>query len=132
MVKGGRLGLQKKDVKFTLNVLRDGEKLDWGPGAFEKRKRAVRAVMIGRMSEVWKTDEDEYGMISTASSATDTEDALFKRKGWNKVDSGFRLWGGGDETQPWLDMSDAPSDKSADAFLASKGWNDVDSGFKII
>jgi hypothetical protein len=48
------------------------------------------------MSEkVWKVKEDYYGM-NVESVAEEEEDELFRRKGWNKVDSGFRLWGGGD------------------------------------
>ena len=119
MVGGGRIGLQQKDIQFAMTVIRDAQKLDWKPGQFEKRKKAVRAVMVGRVSEVWKENEKWYGM---AGSDDDVEDELFKRKGWNKVDSGFRLWG------PGLDdgatrKTEPASDGVVDEFLASKGWN---------
>jgi pentatricopeptide repeat protein len=127
MIRGGRMGLQKKDIQFILALLSDAEGLKWLPGQFQRRKQAVRAVMIGR-SEVWKENEGIYGM------GPEVEDELFKRKGWNKVDSGFRLWGGGKDDPsirgvPSTNKDGAPS--SVDEFLAAKGWNDVDSGFRI-
>lgn len=130
MVEGGHLGLQQQDLKFVSAIFRDAEKLQYEPGQLEQRKRVVRGVMVGRMSEVWKNDEVGYGMRST--SARDAKesliDGLFERKGWNKVDSGFRLWGGGkNDAQRGLNKDDKP----VDDFLASKGWNDVDSGFRI-
>jgi pentatricopeptide repeat protein len=127
MIRGGRMGLQKKDIQFILQLLSDAEGLKWLPGQFQRRKQAVRAVMIGR-SEVWKENEGIYGM------GPEVEDELFKKKGWNKVDSGFRLWGGGKDDPsirdvPPTNKGDAPS--SVDEFLAAKGWNDVDSSFRI-
>jgi hypothetical protein len=123
MVRGGRIGLQQKDIQFTLAVIRDAEKLDWEPGQFERRKQSVRAVLIGRVSEVWKENEKWFGM---AAATDDVDDELFRKKGWNKVDSGFRLWGGG------RDGHTGRSDRVVDDFLASKGWNDVDSSFRLI
>ena len=129
MVRGGRIGLAKRDIQFARTVLRDAEKLDWEPGEFEKRKQAVGAVLIGRVSEVWKENEAWYGMSSSVEQ--EEEDELFKKKGWNKVDSGFRLWGGG--INEVTTRKTAPeSEGVVDEFLASKGWNDVDSGFRII
>lgn len=124
MVRGGRIGLQQEDIQFAFSVLRDAEKLDWEPGQLKQRKQSVRAVLVGRVSEVWKENEKFYGM------SEDVEDELFRRKGWNKVDSGFRLWGGGLNyaTNP----SPNKSDRVVDEFLASKGWNDVDSSFRLI
>jgi hypothetical protein len=122
MIRGGRIGLQRKDVQFTLSVIRDAEGLDWAPGEFEKRKRAVRAVMVCRMSEVWKEDEDWYGMKKSAED--EVEDPLFMRHGWNKVDSSFSLWG---RLQGASNQQNDP-----DQFLQKKGWNDVDSSFRIL
>ena len=78
----------------------------------------MRVVFTDRMREMWRIDDTSNGMRQD-----NEEDVLFQRKGWNKVDSGFRLWGGG--------MTDFEPDKSSDAFLKSHGWNDVDSGFRL-
>jgi hypothetical protein len=56
------------------------------------------------------------------------EDPLFVKKGWNKIDSGFRLWGGVKNKQQQIDGQSS----SVDSFLASKGWNDIDSGFRLV
>eukprot|EP00978_Attheya_sp_CCMP212_P025502 scaffold82154_cov54-Attheya_sp.AAC.4 len=124
MIIGGPMGIDDSDLQFTIEVLRDAEKLDWEAGQFETRNRAVRGVLVGRMSEVWKENADDYGM---GLSNDNEEDQLFKKKGWNKVDSGFRLWGGGNDVNKQSRKSEAVDD-----FLKSKGWNDVDSGFRII
>lgn len=129
MVRGGRIGLAKQDIQFARTVLQDAEKLDWEAGQLEKRKQAVRAVLVGRVSEVWKENEAWYGMSSPAKQ--EEEDELFKKKGWNKVDSGFRLWGGG-RNEFARRKIEPESEDVVDEFLASKGWNDVDSGFRII
>jgi len=47
---------------------------------------------------------------------------MFRDKGWNEVDSHFRLFG----------VPTQSSLSSDDAWLKSKGWNDVNSGFRII
>ena len=52
---------------------------------------------------------------------------LFKKKGWNEIDSGFRLWGSGDGK-----AAEQQEIASVDSFLASKGWNDMDSGFRLL
>eukprot|EP00957_Ditylum_brightwellii_P087661 6675150-Ditylum_brightwellii.AAC.1 len=71
------------------------------------------------MSEKWKEDENAYGMDADL-------DPLFQKKGWNKVDSGFRLWGGGlNENRQKTRNKSHKGD--VDEFLESKGWNDVDS-----
>jgi hypothetical protein len=125
MIRGGRLGLKKKDIQFTLGVLKDAEGLEWAPGELEQRKQNVRAIMIGRISEVWKENEEYYGLD------LEPENDLFRKKGWNKVDSGFRLWGGGNPLFR-SEQKQSEAEISVDDFLASKGWNDVDSGFRII
>lgn len=103
--------LTKKDTPLVATVVRDAEKLSWGPGQLERRKRAIQTVLTAR-SAVWVDEGADDDMLRKEIKS---EDALFKRKGWNEVDSGFRLWGGG--------RKDAkPSD---DKFLESKGWNNV-------
>ena len=115
MTSGGPRGFEESDIQFTLTVLRDGNQLQWEGTQYEKRTKAVRSVLMACSSEVWKNEEFL------------PDDPLFLKKGWNKIDSGFRLWGGGDS-------KNVEGDKSAsiDEFLASKGWNDMDSGFRII
>jgi len=111
MVSGGNaLGLNDQDAAFTSEVLRDARKLEWPKGHLQRRERAVKTVFMGRMGEKWKEIEEE--------------DPLFKKKNWNKIDSGFRLWGGGPDKQS--------AKKSADQFLESKNWNDIDSSFRIL
>jgi hypothetical protein len=127
VVRGGKIGLQQEDIQFALAVIRDSEKLDWEPGQFERRKQSARAVLIGTVSEVWKENEKWSGMAATDDGV---EDKLFRKKGWNKVDSGFRLWGGGLNREN--DVATRRSGRVVDEFLASKGWNDVDSSFRLI
>ena len=134
---GGTLGLDDKDVRFTLAVMRDAKKLDWLPGQLAKRERAVKSVFMGRISEVWKEDEFGYGMMDNTKE--EEEDPLFKKKNWNKIDSGFRLWGGsvnGKNTPPKNKMMNSSRSGAAnlgpDEFLESKNWNDMDSGFRIL
>lgn len=129
MTRGGRgrLGFQKKDIQFTLRVLSDAESLPWRQGELELLKQDVRSVMIGRMSEVWQENQDYYG------ANLEPEDELFKKKGWNKLDSGFRLWGGDGDSISYGDDSKLGSAavEPIDEFLASNGWNDFDSGFRL-
>ncbi len=113
-------GLHATDVRFIAGVLRDAEKLEWGEGQLERRKRAVQTVMTGRIAEAWEEEAGLFGLLE----ADDSEDDLFKRHGWNKVDSGFRLWG--------ADTVEVDSRRQNDAFLQSKGWTNVDSGFRFI
>lgn len=120
MTSGGPRGFEEPDVKFTLQVLRDGEQLPWEGNQYAKRKKAVRAVLMACSSEVWKNDE----LVNN-----EPDDPLFLKKGWNKIDSGFRLWGGGDGG---VDAEEEKSSGGVDEFLAKKGWNDMDSGFRII
>lgn len=112
MVAGGNsLGLNDHDIKFTTRVLTDAAQLDWPSGYLRRRQRTVRAVFQGRMSEQWKENEEE--------------DPLFKKKNWNAIDSGFRLWGG---PRP----ENKKKSKKIDEFLESKNWNDMDSSFRIL
>ena len=67
------------------------------------------------MADTWEEEASLFGL----NDSVDTEDDIFKEHGWNKVDSGFQLWG---KRQALVD----------DVFLRSKGWNSVDSGFRII
>jgi hypothetical protein len=122
MTNGGPRGFEETDIQFTLQVLRDGEQLDWEENQYQKRKRAVRSVLMACSSEVWKNDEAFYGLGEAQ------DDPLFLKKGWNKIDSGFRLWGGGNEGE----VDGEKGAVAVDEFLAKKGWNDMDSGFRII
>ena len=98
-------------------VLRDAEKMEWAEGQLEKRKMSINVVMSGRMAGTWEEEANLFG-LSDASDPSD-DSGMFKEHGWNKVDSGFKLWG---KRQAAVD----------DVFLRSKGWNSVDSGFRII
>ena len=110
MVAGGNsLGLNDHDATFTTLVLRDAGQLEWPEGYLRRRERTVGAVFAGRISEAWKESNEE--------------DDLFKKKNWNSIDSGFRLWGG---------MPDRKKKKKGDEFLESKNWNDIDSSFRIL
>ena len=128
MISGGPIGFEEEDVKFTLTVLRDGSHLEWEYGQYEKRKKAVRGILVGCSSEIWKNDEYAYGLVSEEQP----EDVLFTKKGWNKIDSGFRLWGSGDDYDAMIRQQNVDDNSSVDEFLASKGWNDIDSGFRIV
>lgn len=123
MISGGPIGFEDDDIKFTLMVLQDGARLKWENGQYEKRKKAVRGILVGCTSEIWKNDEFSFGLINEQP-----EDPLFVKKGWNKIDSGFRLWGGGSNKQQQIEGQSS----SVDSFLASKGWNDIDSGFRLV
>lgn len=117
MTSGGSRGFEEADIQFTLQVLRDGEQLPWEGNQYAKRKKAVRAVLMACSSEVWKVDE---------LTKNEPDDPLFLKKGWNKIDSGFRLWGSG------VHDGEGENKAGVDEFLAKKGWNDMDSGFRII
>jgi pentatricopeptide repeat protein len=122
MISGGPIGFSDDDLRFTLAVLRDGEHLEWEGNQYERRKRAVRAILVKCSSEVWKNDDFAFGLMNE-----DPEDPLFTKKGWNTIDSGFRLWGGGEGK-----VAKRGGNSSVDSFLASKGWNDMDSGFRLL
>ena len=114
MVSGGNaLGLHDTDAIFTKEVLSDAKKLEWPKGFFERREKIVKSVFSSRISEVWKENDE-------------VKDPLFKKKNWNTIDSGFRLWG---------DFTTKPRAKAKpkkDEFLESKKWNDIDSSFRIL
>jgi pentatricopeptide repeat protein len=102
------LGYQESDASFASVVLRDASTLDWPHGYLERRKALVQKVFRGKLKESWK----------------DSQDPLFKKKNWNTIDSGFKLWG--------QNTPEKNNKKSVDAFLESKDWNDIDSGFRIL
>lgn len=106
--------LTREEVSFVALVLRDADHLIWEDGQLERRRRVIRGVLGERLRSAWAEQ-----LESTSSSQSD-KDELFRRKGWNEVDSGFRLWG------------TSKNRDSSDAFLRSKGWNDVDSGFRFL
>jgi len=122
MVSGGNsLGLSDKDVKFTYEVLRDARKLDLSPEHFERRERAVKAVIVGRMSEVWKEDTVSYGM----------DEGPLERHNWNQINSRFRLWGSGNNILEDVKNMGQSAMADADDFLESKNWNSMNSGFRL-
>jgi len=127
MISGGPIGFEDEDIKFTLEVLRDGAHLEWDVGQYEKRRKAVRGILVGCNSEVWKRDEFAYGLVSEQQP----EDVLFTKKGWNRIDSGFRLWGSYEDIMNQNELL-GDQESSVDSFLASKGWNDIDSGFRLV
>lgn len=127
MIGDGSVGFKDEDVKFTLSVLRDGSCLEWEGDQYEKRKRAVRSI-LSCSSDIWKTDEFAFDLMKEP----EPEDPLFTKKGWNTIDSGFRLWGGGGNNHV-VESADGEGDNSpVDSFLASKGWNNIDSGFRLL
>jgi pentatricopeptide repeat protein len=133
MIRVGRSkSLSKRDVYFVSSVLRDAKKLKWPEGQLERRQRAARAAL----TQQFRNDEVAlYSILQVENDDDDDDDdtdddQLFQRKGWNKVDSGFRLWGGGYSEVP--EAKKKRSSKVVDKFLQKKGWNNVDSGFRII
>jgi len=122
MVGGGSLGLDEKDMKFIRKVLRDAEGLQgWAPNQLEDRIKEVRFLLLGRLSEAWKTNESAFGIDdrTTSTGKVSPRDPLFERKGWNTVDSGFRLWGGG------FGEGEEDATETVDAFLREHGWNEI-------
>jgi hypothetical protein len=113
--------LGEAEELFLVCVLRDARSLDWGEGQLERRELVVQSVIVLKGIDGWGNDANRYGWLS----AEDAEDELFKRHGWNRVDSGFRLWGSGTSKRS------SSRTKNDDEFLQSKGWNNVDSGFRI-
>lgn len=108
--------LKRPDIRFIVDVVADAENIRWETGQLERRQRAVKAVVGDRIVEVY--GQDVIG--------TNGDDPLFQQKGWNQVDSGFKLWGGNNE----METSDTQGEP-IDSFLDSHGWNDVDSGFRL-
>lgn len=126
IISGARTkNLAKSDALFAANVLRDADRLTWQKDQLERRKRTIRAILGDRLREVRRNDQRLGSLVSDSE-----EDELFKRKGWNKVDSGFRLWGQASQTEDSRKTS--RKNAAADEFLESHGWNDVDSGFRIL
>lgn len=109
MVGGGARGRTEEDIQFTMKVLRDVKDIQWDHSdGYNRRVNLVKGTIVRRFySEAWNGEAQE--------------DAFLKSKGWNKIDSGFRLWSNEGNRRP-----------DTDAFLDSKGWNDVDSSFRII
>ena len=118
MMKGGSVSLDEDAIRFVRAVLKDA-KMVWSPGEYKKRAASFNSIVLGTSSEKWKEIDEE-------------EDPLFRKKKWNKIDSGFQLWGKGQED----DCEDFDKGQgislSVDDFLSSKKWNDFDSGFRLI
>jgi hypothetical protein len=117
-------GMQASDARFVAGVLRDATTLDWNDEQLQRRKLAIESLMRRHVARAWEEESELYG-LRKGDSTTKGEERLFERHGWNKVDSGFRLWGARTKDEP-------PSQSPPDDFLQSKGWNNVDSGFRII
>ena len=122
MVQRGRAGgrLQTAEIRLISRVIRDAAELTWDEGQFERRKRAVQSVLNSGIADSFQDQAELYELLATEEK----DDEIFKRHGWNKVNSGFRFFDTGTEM-------DSVSPSSDDEFLQSKGWNDVDSGFRI-
>lgn len=109
MVNGRHpLGFSEHDIDFTSSVLHDARKLEWPSGSLRRRETILNNVLMGRKSNVLVGDD---------------VDPLFKKKNWNRINSGFRLWGGENKKQETT---------ASDAFLASKNWGSFDSSFRIL
>ena len=137
MVGGGSLGLESKDINFIREVLRDAEGLQgWAPNQLEDRIKEIRFLLLGRLSEAWKNDEAAFGIDDSSPPSTarvDSRDPLFEKKGWNTVDSGFRLWGGGVAgIGTSISKTEGEDTEIVDSFLQQHGWNSMsDNGFRI-
>jgi hypothetical protein len=117
-------GVQAADARFLAGTLRDAEELSWSNGQLEHRKRVVELAMCKHMANAWEEESNLYGLRNNDLRKSTLRSAIFKRHGWNQIDSGFRLWGPGKKSPDQARVSDD--------FLQSKGWNDMDSGFRII
>jgi hypothetical protein len=115
--------LSQNEAVFITRVLQDAELLTWDTDQLGRRKRAVQNVFADLLR-----DNRIKGLDRTVSSVD--EDDLFQRKGWNKVDSGFSLWGRARSNAK--SPVEAKKDTPVDTFLSKHGWNDVDSGFRIL
>lgn len=105
--------LDKSSIRFVSSVIQDAENLKWPEGQLDRRKRAFRH----RLRGIW---------IAESTEVDNVNDNLFKRKGWNNVNSGFRLWGGGRQESSSQNEKPQKCD-----FLEAHGWNNVDSGFRL-
>ena len=114
-------GVQAADARFVAGVLRDAEKLDWEEGQLDRRKMAISSAMEKHAANEWEEEAELYGLWKRDTPTRKSDDSMFEQHGWNKVDSGFRLWGAGKKE----------TEQKSDDFLKSKGWNDMDSGFRF-
>ena len=121
--------LPKEDVVFVATVLRDAQRLEWSEGQLERRQRAVRAVLADRFQELRSSSDVSSLLRDIILQPNQDDDDLFRRKGWNTIDSSMRiLWGGQGNS---FEEDKSKGGDNVDAFLKSKGWNNVDSGFRI-
>jgi hypothetical protein len=124
MVETSRIcGVHSSDARFLARCLRDAEELSWGNGQLEQRKRVVELAMTKQTTNAREEESSLYGLRNN-DLRSKQQSAVFQRHGWNKIDSGFRLWGAGKKNHNQAAVSDH--------FLMSKGWNEMDSGFRII
>ena len=121
------LRLNNIDLSFMSEVLNDARNLSWPNGYLRSRERAVQIIFRGRLSEYWKRE-------------TKIKDPLFKKKNWNKIESGFRLWGGSSNANEHrirtmkhgIDKDNIrKSGETEDPLFKKKNWNKIDSGFRL-
>jgi hypothetical protein len=111
------LGLHEIDAYFVREVLQDAKKLKWPVGYLERREKTAHSVFRKQFHDIWQDDQDTI------------VDPLFKKKNWNKIDSGFRLWSntGTTDSKDKVDQGR----KAEDPLFKKKNWNQIDSGFRI-
>jgi hypothetical protein len=113
------LGLHEIDAYFVKEVLQDAKILAWPMGYLERRERTVRSIFRNQFSEIWGQQGEEENTM---------EDPLFKKKNWNKIDSGFRFWSNTDtSTQDTVGRRR----RVEDPLFKKKNWNTIDSGFRL-
>jgi len=87
------MGLDKRDIDFTKRVLKDAEELDWPSGYLPRSRRAIKRILLSRVSDAQVGNGSNHG-----GRYGGVDDPLFIKKGWNKIDSGFRVWNVGGES----------------------------------
>lgn len=118
MVRGrNALGLHEIDAYFVREVLQDARNLQWPIGYLERREKTVNSIFKKKFSELWQGRDDII------------EDPLFKRKNWNKIDSGFRLW-----LNTGVIVTNEKVEQRRqveDPLFKKKNWNKIESGFRL-
>ncbi len=107
-------------LKFLKQILSDAKKYKCYSSVNADLQRQLNTEYETLLSKVKKCVEIERALQKKQM------EQLFRNKGWNEVDSSFRIFGG---YQPVNNFENA---KEGRDWLESKGWNDVDSGFKLI
>jgi pentatricopeptide repeat protein len=116
--------LTKPDIYFIAAILNDAELLSWGMGQLERRQRVARAMLAPRLLTLF--NDENYLDTLLPSDSND----LFERKGWNRVESGFNVFGPTSNNNNGRRRRRQSNDNT-DRFLDDNGWNSVDSGFRL-